>query len=453
MRKWLANTVIPAMVAPPSKPLWVVLEAVLLTLLAVGAGLWLRPDDPLALNGNFRWGMFVPIVVALRYGSLAGVFGMLCLLASWFVLKQAGLYAKWNFPEGTMLGGFILSLVCGEFADLWRVRLQRAESAASYALERLQNLTQRHVLLRLSHDRLEENLLVRPYTVRDALARLRDLTLDESVDDVVDLAGNSQSLPAADDLINLLAEYCQLQRAALYPVVDGEVIDQAAALLGENKPLDKQDALLNHALDIGMLAHVQQNTLDDTYSGWYLVAAPVTNSAGDMIGVLVVERLPFLSMNYENLQLLSVLLNFYADVAHYGAEVDRLLDTWPSLPTRFASELTALTRLRSDARVDTALTLFVADDSEQAGQILDVLARGLRSLDLAWWVHGKVLMIMMPMTGDSSLEGFVLRTEKWLQEDYAFFSLRQAGVKYYYRFLDEREPVEQLAELLEVAGV
>lgn len=107
------------------------------------------------------------------------------------------------------------------------MRLQRAESAASYALERLQNLTQRHVLLRLSHDRLEENLLVRPYTVRDALFRLRDLTLDES---------DSTILPAADDLINLLAEYCQLQRAALYPVLDGKISDQAAALLGRTSP-------------------------------------------------------------------------------------------------------------------------------------------------------------------------------------------------------------------------
>ena len=213
MRKWLGNTVIPALVAPSARPLWVVFETIMLTVAAVGIGLWLRSDDPLALGANFRWGLFVPIVVALRYGSLAGVFGMLCLLASWFVLRKVGFYADWSFPEGTMLGGFILSLVCGEFADLWRVRLQRAESAASYALERLQNLTQRHVLLRLSHDRLEENLLVKPYTVRDALFRLRDLTLDES---------DGKVLPAADDLINLLAEYCQLQRAGLYPIIDGK---------------------------------------------------------------------------------------------------------------------------------------------------------------------------------------------------------------------------------------
>ena len=93
MRKWLGNTVIPALVAPSARPLWVVLEAIILTVAAVGIGLWLRSDDPLALGANFRWGLFVPIVVALRYGSLAGVFGMLCLLASWFALRKVGFYA------------------------------------------------------------------------------------------------------------------------------------------------------------------------------------------------------------------------------------------------------------------------------------------------------------------------------------------------------------------------
>ena len=62
-------------------------------------------------------------------------------------------------------------------------------------------------------------------------------------------------------------------------------------------------------------------------------------------------------------------------------------------------------------------------------------------------------MIMMPMTGESSLEGYVLRTEKWLQEEYVFMSLRQAGIQFFYRHLDQRDPEVQIARLLEAAGV
>lgn len=443
MLERIANGKLTQWLAPSARVGWSMLETVLLTAVAVGIGLWLRPDDPMALTAEFGWVLLVPLVIAMRYGGLVGVWAMLCLIGCWFVLNAFGVYAQQPFPEGAMLGGLVVTLVAGEFSDLWRIRLMRADTAASYSLERLKNLTQRFVLLRLSHDRLEENLLTKPYTVRDALFRLRTLALEESSD---------SSLPAGDDLLGILAEYCQLQRAALYPCRDGVISDRATALLGENKPLEKDNALLAYALENHMLAHVQQER-EENYHGIYIAAAPISNSAGNVIGMLVVERMPFLSVNYENLQLLSVLLNFYADVVYAGKETRVLLQHWPALPFQMSRELVALGRLREEGKVETSLTLFVADDSEQAGLILDALARGLRSLDLAWWVSDRTLLIMMPMTGVSGLEGFVLRTEQWLQEEFAFMSLRQAGVRFFYRHMDTRPTEVQLAELLEAGGV
>lgn len=443
MLERIANGKLTQWLAPSMRAGWSMFETLLLTAAAVGIGLWLRPADPMALGAEFHWILLVPVVVALRYGGLVGVWAMLCLIGCWFALQSYGVYSQQAFPEGAMLGGLVLTLIAGEFSDLWRTRLMRADSSASYSLERLKNLTQRFVLLRLSHDRLEENLLTKPYTVRDALLRLRGLTLEES---------REISLPAGDDLLGILADYCQLQRAALYACWDDVIHETPAALLGENKPLEKNNALLAHAMENRLLAHVQQER-EEHYHGAYLVAAPVSNSAGDIIGVLVVERMPFLSVNHENLQLLSVLLNFYADVVYAGKEAQSLLQQWPELPFQMAREMVALSRLREEGKVETSLTLFVADDSEQAGLILDALGRGLRSLDLAWWVSDRTLLIMMPMTGVSGLEGFVLRTEKWLQEEFAFMSLRQAGVRFFYRHMDTRAPEVQLGELLEAGRV
>ena len=44
------------------------------------------------------------------------------------------------------------------------------------------------------------------------------------------------------------------------------------------------------------------------YGGIYWVAAPVMNS-GQLIGMVVVERMPFLSIHQETLQLFGLLLN------------------------------------------------------------------------------------------------------------------------------------------------
>lgn len=442
MLERIANGKLSQWLAPSMRAGWAMVETVLLIAAAVGVGLWLRPQDPMTLSAEFLWILLVPAVVAMRYGGLIGLWAMLCLIGTWFAFSNMGIYGPDTFPEGAMLGGFVLTLVAGEFSDLWRLRVVRADSAASYSLERLKNLTQRFVLLRLSHDRLEENLLTKPYTVRDALFRLRTLTLEET---------GRNGLPAGDDLLGILAEYCQLQRAALYPCQEGVINPVPAATLGENKPLEEDNALLEYAMEKGMLAHVQHDK-EDSYHGIYLAAAPISNSAGHVIGVLVVERMPFLSVNYENLQLLSVLLNFYADVVYAGQASQSMLARWPDLPFQMARELVALNRLRGEGKVETSLALFVADDSEQAGLILDSLARGLRSLDLAWWVKDRTLMIMMPMTGVSGLEGFLLRTEQWLQDEFAFMSLRQAGVKFFYRHMDARDTELQLSELLEAGS-
>lgn len=429
--------------APPKLGAMAWLEAPLLVVLAVLVGFLVRPDDPLIFQGGIRWSIVVVLLVALRYGSLLGSLGMLTLLLAWFACKALGLYPRLTFPELTFLGGYIIVLITGEFADMWRVRLDRAESRAGYTLDRLQNLTQRHVLLRLSHDRLEENLLVRPYTVRDALLSLRDVMMDES---------HKEVLPAGDELLNLLADYCQLQRGGLYAVTGGGINPEPVALLGQNAPLDLDDRLLKHAFESRQMVHVQM--AGEGYGGIYWVAAPVMNSGGELIGMVAVERMPFLSIHQETLQLFGLLLNFYADVVQHGPEVDHLIDVWPGMPAVFGRELVALGNLSAAKKVDTTLVLLTPDDSAQSRQIVEGLYRGRRNLDGYWWVDqdNHQLMLLMPMTGPSSFESFLRRVEEWLADDYAFDSLAQAGVSYVHHSLDKRPVKVQIEEMLVEAG-
>lgn len=433
----LVNFLAPASMA---RSAWV--EAPLVMVLTMLLAWLIRPDDPLVLQGGIRWTLVAALVVSLRYGSLAGGLSMLTLLVAWKLCKAMGFYPGMAFPEMVFLGGFIIVLITGEFSDIWRVRLRRAESESVYAVERLRSLTQRHALLRLSHDRLEENLLTRPYTIRDVLLRMRDLAMAES---------RERRLPAAEDLLHLLGEYCQLQRGALYAVHQGRVNPTAVAMLGENRELDPRDTLLRFALDNGVLSHVQMAEQDGTYTGDYWVCAPVSNSTGEVIAVLTVQRMPFLSLNHENLQLMAVLLNFYADIVQHAPEVDHLCTRWPSLPPALARELTALSLLAADRRVDTTLMLLVADGSQQAGQILEALHRGRRNLDSAWWLDPSRhrLMLSMPMTGSAGFESFVMRTEQWLQDEYAFMSLAQAGIRFVHASLTGQPVEQQLQELIE----
>src|ERR1700758_622773 len=125
-------------------------ETVVFTLLAIGIGWAFRPHDPLLVGSGFGWIWIVPIVIALRYGSVATVFSGLILLASWYVLYPAadpsgfGTIAHTldaassprRFPVGFFLGGFVLTLLCGQFGDIWITRLHQGRVANDYLAER-----------------------------------------------------------------------------------------------------------------------------------------------------------------------------------------------------------------------------------------------------------------------------------------------------------------------------
>ena len=87
--------------------------------------------------------------------------------------------------------------------------------------QRLEHLVRQYYLLRLSHDRLEQELIGRPMSMRDALSTLQEV-------------GSTTQGPEA--LLRLLAQYCQLETAGLYAAVDDRVHLTPLASLGAVQP-------------------------------------------------------------------------------------------------------------------------------------------------------------------------------------------------------------------------
>lgn len=67
-----------------------------------------------------------PVVVALRYGPVAGLSASGVLLLAWLGVNQRDLSL---FPEQYFLGGLILVMVVGEISSLWRAHTPCAHGA------------------------------------------------------------------------------------------------------------------------------------------------------------------------------------------------------------------------------------------------------------------------------------------------------------------------------------
>jgi polysaccharide biosynthesis protein PelD len=427
----------------PAASLTLWLETVGVTLIAVVLGFWSRPGDPFFLAAEFPWLIFASTLIALRYGVVPGVVSVGILIASWLLAHEYGVIAG-DFPKLHFLGTLILVMICGQFCSIWQTRLRRLEYVYRQLDGRIGTLTRRHYLLRLSHDRLEQDLIGRPMTLRSALAEVRRLIAE----------GGGQALPGAPQLMRLLVQSCQLEVAALHRAAAGSIEPSPAARVGEPGPLHSDDPLVRACLESGTLAHVQAPNVGAARSA-YLAVAPARDGEGHTLAVLVVEQMPFFSLHEENLQTLSVLLGYYADGIGRIAAGQVIQVLLPSCPLAFAEEIVRLHRIWLAVRVPTTLIGLEFGNHPERDVYADTLRRNIRDVDMVWEIRqgsGLVFVVMLPLSGRAAVEGYLARIEGVLRDKFAK-TLDAARVISYVAQLDDERPAVTLIQLLEHCGV
>ena len=385
-------------------PISVALEIVLLPLIALGLGFIFSPEDPLWIDAGFPWSWLAPAILALRYGPLAGLGSAAILLLAWLFTHVGHFDA---FPKLYFLGGLILTMLVGEFSSLWLTRTRRAETVQVYLEQRLEHLTRQYYLLRLSHDRLEQDLIGRPMSMRDALETLHQLG------DQGDRKAGGQTL------LRLLAQYCQLEIASLHRVDDNETVGEALASIGSNTPLAADDPMLRQAMDSRSLCHIAQLENEQRLHSRYLIVAPLINLNGDIHGVLTVEELPFFSLQDETLQTINLLLSYYTDGLAMHALSAPVCAALPACPPEFAFEAQRLWHLRQNTGISSIIVALEFQPQAVEQDFPIQLMRLKRTLDEHWLCAGQkkmVLATLMPLGNNSTAEGFLNRLETWAEQ-------------------------------------
>ncbi len=423
----------------------------MLPLLGVALGIWLNPLDPLWTQSAFPWAWFPPIILALRYGPFPGLAAAGVLLLAWIFFNLSG-WLPGEFPKINFLGGLIFVMLCGEFSSLWLARTRRAEGIQLYLDQRLEYLTHQYYLLRLSHDRLEQDLIGRPMAMRDALSTLQEI-IGKS-----DTSGITTKLPGADGLLRLFAQYCQLEAAALYCIHNGTVDTQPTASLGmaaDSAPLDANDPLIRRALETGNLSHVAHALTAGENPSRYIIAAPLTTFDGEQLGLLAVERVPFFALHEEMLQTLNLLLGYYTDGLTAQQLATLIREEIPICPVDFSAELQRLWRVRQESDVRSVIVALEFRAGTQFEDMALQIRRQRRSLDVSWLIEAadhKVLVTLMPLAGMAAAEGYIARIEEWVHRQ-GSQTLPEADIFPHLLHLDDLPPVALLNRLFEVCNV
>jgi hypothetical protein len=451
------------LVAPAATRPFAIVETVVFMLVVLGLCWALDRADPLLLNSGFPWLWFAPFIIGLRYGTLLGLLASAMVVGAWYLLGASHGQA---WPLMFFTGGLLQTIVAGHFGDTWGNRAARASTINDYLNDRLVAITNSHYLMRLSHERLEKDLLSKPTTLRDSITELRRLSvLGESVSP--DTSGTQGSvaaqatpsaplraLPGAHGLLEFVAQVCQIEVAALFPVLHGRVGTQAAARVGDDFALAPDDELVTHAMSTMSVAHLKSEDIPAAQSQ-YLVCAPLVSADGQLLAVLVIKRMPFLSLNFDNLQLLLVLLGYYADGVEHSSLVEGILNVVPGCPYDFALDLGRLTRLQRDAGIASSMVALAFPRDEAGDSLFAHVIRRRRALDLMWPVQTasqSVLVNLMPATDTTGIDGFLARIETSLSAQFNL-DLESARVGVHTLHLGAMEPGPALQRLLKRSGL
>ena len=439
-KEMLGETRLSALFSPLLANRWLWLEALAIPALGIALCWIVSPGDPFFVNtGEFPWTWFAPVLVALRYGVMAGIASSAVLLIGWFLLAPAGA----AFPKLYFLAGVILVMISGEYSTTWRTRLRRVGELNAYLTERFTRIMNQLNVLRISHDALEHDLITQPATLRDALYQLRLLMGTREA------APAGTMLPAAEEILILLAHHCQLEAAAIYEIENGGYVLRAK--LGDAPPIRANDSLLEYALDKRTLAHLQTDDVRRELPTEHLVVAPILTSGDQLLGVLVVTRMPFFALNEDTLRTLTLLLGLYADSAVVSDLTGRVLEEVPGITYEFADELVKLQRLERDYGINSHCVVLVFGPHPQRLDMMLYAMRLRRRFDVQWqFARGEGatgIANLMPLAADTAVRGYLERMEGALRERFGgdFEALQ---VRPYVISLAQHEPLTVLRRVV-----
>lgn len=440
------------LLAPAVARPFAVLESVALVVITLAVFRALVPADPLLLHTGFPWFWLIPLLLALRYGTLLALLCGCLMLGAWHLFYPS----TSGWPSMYFAGGLIQTIIAGHFGDTWGARAMHTTALNNYLNDRLVALTDSHYLLRLSHERLEKDLLSKPTTLRDAILELRRLSIaGDSEQTVAQSHGKAgPELGAAHGLLEFIGRACQLEVAALYPVKSLRVADKPAAQIGDPFSLNRDDPLVTHAIDTMGVAHLK-NVQAAQPASEYLVCAPLLSADGELRAMLIVKRMPFLSLNFDNLQLLLVLLSYYADGVGHSDMVRTIVGALPECPPEFALDMSRLTRLRQRADVESSMVALVFPHDEAGDSLFEHVMRRRRSLDVLWAVRNdrySVLVNLMPATDAAGVGGYLARIESSLAAQFNS-DFERSRIAVHTVVLDGFDPAGTLKRLLQRSGI
>ena len=309
-------------------------------------GYLLDSDDTCILNGEISYILILLSIITLFHGFENGILAVVILaIAMWYF------YPSFQYVE--FLSALLMTMIFSEFHYYWTQKIKNAEINANYRGDKLDELSKAFYTLKISHDQLEKNYVIKPMSIRNSIEYIIDKNKEILSEDYHD-----KKREYYKSFLELLEKSFNVNSAAIvYKQYDSDVdyIHEKNAEVVKSSTLDNvnvdeivKDYLVDEAIGRGIAIYISDKagepTTNSSANSEYLAAIPAVYN-NKALAVLAIKKMPFMAFNREVLTSISILLEYFTieirkkDILSLSNEVEIIEDE------TFQFEYTRLKRL------------------------------------------------------------------------------------------------------------
>lgn len=388
-------------------------ETFLIVAVFLFIGYLLSPEDICLVHTQISFALIILTVITLFHGFENGLIavGMLSI-AMWLFYPE--------FPYQEFLIILVMTMTFSEFHYYWSKKIRELKTEAEYKSAKLNELSKAFYTLKISHDQLEKNYVIKPMSIRNALEEIIQTAKDFNKNDL----DNRNNIFYEQFLILLEKSFSVNSALIIYKTKHHK--DEAISTINSSviyssmcESYSKEEIissyLVDYAIEFKEPIYVSgtngEPSIHAKEDSKYLVAIPFTN--GKYVeSVLVITRMPFMSFNKENLISITILLEYLSITIEKNKTLENAYTIENLEDDEFRYEYNRLRYIYENFKIDSAVLAIKIDNKLQTKKVYEKIIEMLRSLDIATLIeHNEIsfIVLLFPLNDNSSAYGFLNR--------------------------------------------
>jgi hypothetical protein len=376
-------------------------EIFIFTLALLFIGMYTNPSDPLFIESKFGYLFYLlPLLVfTLYYGLVAGI-------VSFFAIVLIAFFFYKEFPTVYILWLFLFVLVASEFNYYWSENVKKAEEKFKYADGKLRDLARELMLLKISHDQLEKQYIIKPISIREVIYQIKQKIIS-----------NFEEKEIFNMLMSLLVQSFNIEKAALVYVDLEKNNFKIVSSTHDDFDFNIKDVLVSKAIEdrsISYLSKIEEESK-------YYAAIPVFISE-TQVYLFIIEEIGFLSLNMDTLLMINLFIYYILSEKITLEKIKDIVKQFDMFDIDFIKEIYRMSEIKKNLGIESSLVIFQIKGSIEDENIKNLLRKNLRGLDImdSLFIQEDNLLIiptLLPFTPISGANSFVERVKNILVEN------------------------------------